>query len=564
MKKIKSDTLNLCREEGSLIIQKNFKIFRSLVSQAKDFMEQGKYDSAAMFAQIAAYYAMSEHCGIYVSSELERILLTIGQEAISSSPSPQSITSLHKTPKNILHVITEVSHLGGTPRLIKRWIQKDTERSHSLCLTNQDPLTLPKIIKDAVLKSHGQIYVLNISIGGLVERAANLRKIAATVDIVVVHGWESDVVATIAFATKEQLPPVIYVNHGDHWFWLGVSTSDFVANLRESGVRLSNKRRGIETERNMLLPTPLEPAKRVLSRSEAKQCLGIDESSVLLLSIARAAKYKTIDKATFADAHVSLLKQHDRVFLIVIGPGDIEDWSEAIQQTQGRIRVLGQTEETAVFYQAADIYVDSFPFVSITSLLEAGSYSIPLVSRYHYSSDSCEIFGADMPGLSGNLIRAKDLEEYTRVLSHLIEDEDYRLRLGESTREKIAHKHWGENWQNTLENLYICASNAPRRIRTMNSIDQIYIGEPDAFAPYVYGGGYSSEWITQFLIGSMPFHERWNNWINWNKSHDYPLSFRFLLPDWLYYRLRSLKYKLKLKFFEKLTQAAEYLNRYAS
>jgi glycosyltransferase involved in cell wall biosynthesis len=480
MEKLPNDALSLWREEGRQSIQVNLEVFRNLVTKAKNLTERGKYDAAAVYAQTAALNARNKHCGFFVSPELEHILLTIGQKAIQSKIDIPTNTSLAARPKNILHVSTNVSTYSGIPRLIRRWIQQDTQHCHSLALTSQAPNEVPQLLKDVVLKNQGKIHIINDETNSIISRARNLRNIATDADIVVLHAWEYDVIPTIAFANKEQSPPVIYVNHGDHWFWLGSGVSDVIANLRESGMRLSQKRRNIEPERNMLLPTILEPASRKLSRVEAKRQLGIADKSLLLLSIARADKYRTVDGVSFADAHVALLQKHNQAILIVIGPGNREDWSTAIEQTQGRIKVLDQTENTAIFYQAADIYVDSFPFVSITSLLEAGSYGIPLVNRFPYS-DACEIIGADMPGLSGNLIRVRDLKEYTMILSHLIENEEFRLSLGDATRKKIVETHMGKNWLNSLDNLYKRAANLPRINFNHIPIDKPFIGEPDIF-----------------------------------------------------------------------------------
>ncbi|OKH53127.1 glycosyl transferase family 1 [Calothrix sp. HK-06] len=548
MEKTINDTLSLWREEGSRQIPQNFEVFRSLVVQAQEFAYNGKYDAAAVYAQTAALNARNKHCGLFVSQELEHILLMIGRKAIQSNFSPCKSISLPTKPRNILHVSTNVSTYSGIPRLIRRWIQQDTERTHSLALTSQAPDVIPEILRDAVLNNQGKIHIINQRTKSIVARSKRLREIASVADIVVLHAWEYDVIPTIAFANKEQFPPVIYVNHGDHWFWLGSSVSDVIANLRESGMRLSQQRRNIEPERNMLLPTVLEPASRVLSRKEAKRKLGIDENSILLLSIARADKYKTIDGVSFADAHLPLLKQNDRAILLVIGPGERENWSKAIEQTQGRIRVLGQTENTAIFYQAADIYVDSFPFVSITSLLEAGSYGVPLVNRFNYS-DACEIMAADMPGLNGNLICVRDLQEYTAVLSRLIEDEELRLSLGEATKRKIVETHMGSNWLHSLENVYTHAVTLPRINFRAVATDKMFLGEPDLFYHRIFDseGETSADLSLAMYLRFLPLDERLRFWTKLVKKY----SFRggrlnLWLGTWLpesslhyYSRLRS-------------------------
>ncbi|WP_337884712.1 glycosyltransferase family 4 protein [Fischerella thermalis] len=537
MEKLANNTLSRWREENSLLIPQNFEVFRNLVAEAREFANHGNYNAAAVYAEIAAFHAQFKHCGLFSSPELENILLKIGRQITQTTVTPTPEPSLSKRPKNILHVSTNISSpFGGIPRFIRRWIQQDTQRSHSLALTKQAPNEVPQILRELVSNSHGKIFLLNETIGGFISRAKRLRKIAATADIVVLHIWEHDVIPIIAFANKELSPPIIYVNHGDHCFWLGAAVSDVVANLRKSGMRLSQKRRGIEAERNMLLPTILEPSHRQLSRAQAKQQLGIDENSTLLLSIARAPKYRKTDGISFADAHVPLLKKHDRAILVVIGPGGSEDWSTAIQQTQGRIIALGHTEDTAVYYQAADIYVDSYPFVSITSLLEAGSYGVPLVSRYPYSSDACEILGADMPGLTGNLIRVHDLEEYTTVLSRLVADEELRLSLGEATRRRIVEVHMGSNWQHNLEEVYTRAATLPRVKVTSSAMDQMFITEPDVFWIRDHSWNCELDDMIQPRLPIMPFEQRLYHWMRLAKKHGWQNQISLLLPEW--FRLR--------------------------
>ncbi len=543
-----NDTLSLWREEGSLLIQQNFEEFRSLVAQAKKFMERSQYDAAAMYAEIAAIYAVGKHCGLFVSPELESILSKIGQKAIPISLSSAQSPPLHKTPKHVLHVATSVMSIGGHSRMIWRWIQQDTERSHSLVLTRQDAAEIPHLLREAVNDSHGKIYVLNEKIGDfeLIAQAKRLREIAAAADLVILHIYNFDVVPLIAFANKEQSPTILFLDHADHMFWLGAGISDIAISLRKSGLHLAQERRGISPNRSVLLPIIIVPPQRVLSRTEAKRKIGIPKNSVLLLSIARAVKYNTIDGISFADAHVPLLERYESAFLVVVGAGYRVDWSAAIERTQGRIIVYPERDDTAIFHQAADIYVDSFPFISTTSLLEAGSYGVPLVSRFLYS-DASAVLGADMPGLNGNLIRTRDLEEYRKTLSHLIEDEEYRLSLGEATRKKIVETHTESYWQKSLEEVYAHASTEPREIVRTAPMDQMFIGEPDVFIQRIHSWIDNwVDWAIQARLPMLPITHRLRLWWGQVKKHGVgPRGGRFslLLPYWLYWRLKEGKSK---------------------
>jgi glycosyltransferase involved in cell wall biosynthesis len=548
METLTSDTFNLWREEGRQLIPQHFEVFRHLVTQAKHFVEQDKYDMAAIYGAIAAEYACGKHSGLFVSSELEQVLMTIGQRAISTSIDHHQSVSRSKQPRNILHVATSVMSIGGLSRMMWRWIKQDNERSHSLVLTRHLGNKVPNILRDAISNSQGKIYFLNESIGSIISWSKRLREIALEADLVVLHIFNQDVIPIIAFANAQESPPIIYLNHADHLFWVGVGISNVVVDLRDSGMRLSQERRGVEGKRNLLLPIILEPTQRLLSRAEAKQQIGIPQDCVLILSIARSLKYKTIDGINFADTHIPLLKQYKQAILLVIGAGNREDWSSAIQQTEGRIRVLSETDNTAIFYQAADIYVDSFPFVSNTSLLEAGSYGVPLVSRYPYSSEACSILGTDMPGLNGNLIQVQDIDEYTSVLSRLVEDEDYRLSLGEATRSKISETHWGNNLQHFLNDIYYNAATMPRPTINSNVTDEMFIGEPDVFLPKIHGTDINIKKLVQWYIKFMPLPERFYYWLKFLKKHGlHNNPIKLLVPEWISYHYRLLRSFVGLK-----------------
>jgi len=548
MQTTSQDTLSLWREEGSRVIPQHFEMFRSLVAQAAALVESGRYIEAAVYGEIAAWFACAQPCGLYVSLELEQVLLKIGKQAIKFNSYQKHNTSKSQShrPKNILHVCTSVMSIGGHSKMLWRWIQQDTESTHSIALTNHQSSEIPHILKDSVSQSQGKIYILN-HVSDLIARAKKLREIAATADVVVLHVYNHDVIPMIAFANKEQSPAIILLDHADHLFWLGASITDVVANLRESGMRLSQQRRGIDAQRNLLLPTIVEPTYRKLSRTEAKRQLGIAEDTIVLLSIARSIKYsKTINGINFADAHVPILEKYKNACLLVVGVNNSDNWATAIEQTQGRIKAIAETENTAIYYQAADIYVDSFPFVSITSLLEAGSYGVPLVSRYPYSSDAAEILGADMPGLTGNLIRVRNLEEYTATLSHLIDNEEFRLSLGEATKNKIAQIHWPENWQSALEDLYIRATSLPPITSTLNPKDKIFLGEPDVFLPIVHGSYFDLTQAIQPYLKFIPFTQRVNYWYKLVKKYGLRNRISLLLPSWFYTLYHNWKVKLKL------------------
>lgn len=538
MERFTTDTLDYWREEGRKLLDQNFAEFSTLVRQAKNYLNRGEYEVAAIYGEMAAAYATGEHCGLFASSELEQVLVTIGQKTIRGRSNFRlQESNLSDSPKHILHVASTVMGIGGHSRMLWRWIHEDVERSHSLALTRQFPEKVPEALENAVYNSGGKIYIINRHIGSLITWARQLQKVASIADLVVLHVANHDVVPMIALANKDQIPPVIFINHADHQFWLGTSISDVVVSLRESGMCLAQERRGIEANRSLLLPIILDLPQRRFSRDEAKKQIGVPEDCILLLSIARAIKYKTIDGISFADVHIPLLLKYEKAILIVIGPDpdNCRDWETAINKTQGRIRILTAREDTALFYHACDVYVDSFPFVSNTSLLEAGSYGTPLVTRYPYPSEASAILGADMPGLAGNLIQAHDLKEYTEILQELVENREYRQTLGEITKGKIRATHSGDNWHRDLQKIYTSAISSPTTINSFT--EKICKNEPDAYLPYIYGtsthGKENQDKKNQEYLRLMPISHRLKKWLELVQKYGLSNSpLYFLLPTW--------------------------------
>src|SRR5262249_52729631 len=179
-------------------------------------------------------------------------------------------------------------------------------------------------------------------------------------DAIVLHTGCEDVVPLIAFAQPNRFPPVLLLNHADHLFWLGCSISHVVINLRDAARQISGERRQIAPERNLVMPTVVDPTIRRRSRDEAKRALGLDPAKKILLSVAREVKYITYNGLTYAERHLPILEAHPEAELVVVGVGAPPDWNPAIKACSGRIKPFASQADPRPFYEAGDIYVDSY------------------------------------------------------------------------------------------------------------------------------------------------------------------------------------------------------------
>jgi len=510
-------------------IREHLTVFQRLADRATDYLRRHSYEKAAVYAQLAAHYAWCNHTGLFVSPQIENILLSIGHDltSLTSNGKPRNITS--QSPKGILHVLTQAHSIGGHTRLVTRWIEQDPDQAHSIALTRQGCRSLPKGIDDVVSKARGRIYTLDESPGGLVARAKRLRQIARSFDQIVLHIHPHDVVPIIAFADK--CAPVILMNHADHVFWLGTSVSDVVAHIREGSLSLSQERRGIQPERCSLLPLPLEPKPNSLTRGEAKKLLGFDETEIVLLSIGSAYKYHSSNGVSFVDALMPVLLRHENATLLVIGPDNSAKWAHGDQMTGGRIKAFGIQEDPALFYQAADIYLDSFPLGSLTALLDGGIHGAPLV-RYHIFSEAASLLRGDDVALTGKLMAFTDLSQYQEEISRLVEDKELRLERGESVRTRMSEVHLSPGWNRFLEKLYLQAANVSP-VGTPEPVKENGLSELDIALAWVHMSTGFSQGVDATIREHsrlLPFSPRVRVWANMCKERHSLLPF-YLLPE---------------------------------
>jgi hypothetical protein len=424
-------------------LKQNRTTFENLVERALSCERRKLWLEAAVNAQVAAEYAWHNHCGLFFSPELEalgrRLSVFVAQTKTTRSKGAR---------RKVLHVLTHAVKTGGHTRLAWRWAQQDQSSEHSFALVRQGRFELPRVFVK-MIRQGIQVLRLNRA-GSLFDWAAALRACALEADFVVLHTHPSDIVPLLALSHIGV--PVIIVNHADHVFWLGSSLAWVVANIRDSGLELSFKRRDVPVERNVIVPIPLQFTERQWTRDRAKQQLGLPKDCVVLLSIASAYKFAAIENLDFLRLTGKVLEQHPNVVVLVVGPTAEGRWVDWMKQFSGRAFAIGPTTDLSMFHQAADIYLDSIAFASLTSALETVLYGVPFVSF-------CPVVGADVlftddPGLDSALFRCANEVEFLGRISRLVDDDDLRDSLGNTLLGALQKSRSESEWQKQVELAY--------------------------------------------------------------------------------------------------------------
>ena len=505
----------------------NHAEFRDLVEIARRRFEAGRPDAAAAYCQIAAMAAWTNPVGLFGSDEIEDLLRGLSR----TLPAYESARRRAEPPRTVLHVATQVYQTGGSTQAIAAWIEQDSGRRHRVCITRQGPSEVPAKIVDR-LESRSDLIRLDTRPRGLMARAAALREAAVDADVVILHLHPCDALPAIAFGEGPDLPPVVYVDHADHVFWIGRHASRVLLSMRDSGRLLAESRRGIQPERCVVMARPLRARERSVERDAAKRRLGLPADRVLVVTAADGSKYEPIGGTAFLDLIRPVVERHPEAALLAAGPSPEGTWAAAEEESGGRIRALGTLPDVSLLQQAADVYVDSFPFSSLTSLLETGSYGTPVMTFRGHPED-CRVLGADTRGLDEHMLAPETPEAFARELGALIADPALRLELGERTCRAIADTHSGAGWLASAEDLYERAArlNSPPRLGAAER----GTGRLDVLVDHVMertGWGQGGPGALRANLGLLPPRERIATWRDLVSAGAAPETGQ-VIPDWL-------------------------------
>lgn len=421
------------------------EIFHSSLANAIACAEHNA-EAAAGWALLTAEIADKMGCESLMSEELEKLLVRLAARI----PLPERGTPSDQ--RRWLHVFSEVPSIGGHVALAARWIALDSGQDrHSLIATFQESTDLPRIIHETITSKGGSVRAL----GGVIslnERARRLREIAwQEADVVVLHTHTWDVVPLIAFGVPGG-PPVLLLNHADHAFWVGATVADSVINLRRSGQEVAEKWRGVD--RHTYLPIPLskpsdhDPHFGCTIRTE----LDIPEQAPVFLTVGSHFKYLAIGEVNFIETACRLLKKVPDAYLIAVGPAtDHADWQAAREVTSGRLTAVGPKHELAGYFAAADVYIEGFPFGSLTALLEAGLAGLPCVRA---PMPCPPPFTSDGEALD-HLPQPTDLDDYIAQAAALAASPIHRRGQSKALKEAIEKVHLGAGWQSFLDEIKV-------------------------------------------------------------------------------------------------------------
>jgi len=425
--------------------------FNWCLENARRSLERRNPNHALGWCSTAAWLASRRSSfGLLASPDIEHIIA----RAASVLPRPFFQRKEGCQGKRWLHVFTEAYEVYGHTKLCRIWIENDAAKNcHSVLLTSQD-YPIPENLRVLVESKGGSLVKLDPSLP-LLDRAAALREYAYEhADAVVLHIHMDDLIPMAAFSVPGG-PPVVYMNHADHAFWIGRSVADVVFDIRDSGRKWTLNHRCVP--RSQIVPIPLDrttngdEAFQKQAKAEARRKLSLPQSAVILLTIGGAKKYLPMKDLDFTLVAERILQRNPQALLIAVGPKCTGNWKRLSLLTQGRLQPVGVQADLTNYHLAADIYLEGFPAGSLTAMLEAGLAKLPCVSAPKQVAPPCSSDGIAL----GEVRRPVDLDDYVAQVEALIADPETRRQQGIALSHRIFEHHCGDGWLQYLE--HACA-----------------------------------------------------------------------------------------------------------
>ncbi len=238
-------------------------------------------------------------------------------------------------------------------------------------------------------------------------------------------------------------------------FWMGTSVADVVVNLRSAALEYTTKRRS--ARRTALLPIPLQDRQEItVSRTQARQRLGVASDRIMLLSVGREMKYRPCGAYDFLGTASRILDRHPNADLFIVGASQegLRPWLRS--PLHSRVHLLGPVDDPSTYQVAADVYLESFPYGSQTALLEAALAGLPVVPAY---APLFQLFVANDDALTHLLPNPADENAYAELAASLIGSVEHRERCGSMLRNALLKEHVGDGWTRRVEQLYALADN---------------------------------------------------------------------------------------------------------
>lgn len=354
-----------------------------------------------------------------------------------------SIFSLYNNSHNndsIIHIVTRTYETGGHSRFIENVVKLDKSRKHHLLVLDQQQVTPRKTLEELIWRQDGKVH--RIQSGDFIERGKELLEfVTRYAGIIMLHQHPDDLLPSLTLPVLNESYRILFFNHADHCFSLGLETADEVINIRQEAHNITVYERNQPYSHILHLPI-LKNESDTLDKVLIRNKWGIQADQKLGLCIGNPQKFiPGVNHHFFKTLHAALDRNPQLVVFIIGVTTEHAQHFQLGYEAHERLQLLGPIADPSELQQISDLVIDPMPMGSYTALLETAFYgALPLVCY-----GTIPLFNLyDDPALSGLFTIAKNEAEYLDQLESLLKKSDQGLK--DIMQQQIEREHGAEKW----------------------------------------------------------------------------------------------------------------------
>jgi hypothetical protein len=352
------------------------------------------------------------HSGIYYCEKIEIGLINLGERnKISSNDS-----SYKK--RGVLHVGTEFHETGGHTRLFENYLKVFDSFENHLFLTKQNKEDIPtRIIKNSKIK---KIYTSRFT-EKIIDKAIELSTIWRSYDYVILHIHPNDVIPNIAYGMFKH-NNILFINHADHVFWIGKKIFKNCVNIRPLGLQISKDLRSINN--NILAPIILD----ITDANFIKPFRSYLSNKITFGSMTSVYKIIPDENKNFIQDIYFLLEKFPNSIFKLIGVEEKDLIKFGYDKNYNpRLMLFGQIEHPKEILETIDIYLEGYPYNSLTALFDAVVCGACPVLMYDVKNQNCNL-ESDL-SFKGILYHSSDRINYFNHIETLFKSKELRIKI---------------------------------------------------------------------------------------------------------------------------------------
>ena len=207
----------------------------------------------------------------------------------------------------------------------------------------------------------------------------------------------------------------------------------------------------------VVAPFPISCVKAAAEQID-RASLGLPENGLVMVSANRAQRYS---QDVFWGEMLSILEKHPDTYFVALGLTDAAPHVGSRSDLLDRIITPGHRTDVMSFFAVADVYVDIFPSGGGSSVVEAISAGTPVVTfdpdlNTPYSVNAETL--SEYVGAKEMALPSGDIEAWRRVMTRLIEDDEFRIEMRHRMTEQAVNFRpdvVAERFFATLKNVFM-------------------------------------------------------------------------------------------------------------